>query len=826
MARAPLKSACAEPSKEDKPSPSYPRRSTEPSDACTTFALDDAEDAIVGSRSEAPVHATTPWDHSSAPTGLDRVARRLGLTFVEREMLTRQGFVVPERLGAGDYTLAYHEIYQSQLPLYVSVDSVLHAIYAGNDALLVSIESARLSPMVGELLLRLYQALPGAASSYPHDVAADLDVYVTVARRLFEGKDIPSQLGNDPEVARLTSAAMAAESMQRVHLFGRDRMVDFSQYKPRGHYARSAEPDSPWPNSIDLRPYFRAAMWLSRIELNLVTRSCQSSSSSGDTAQTPREAATAVALADLATKADAMCDIEQLDKAFGLLAGRREDVSLAELAARVPRAPITIDGTASAVRAAIGGDFQRTARTQYTWEGCTELPVISSMLGPRIVADAQMARPLTHSETPDRQMIGAPDIAYALGGDRALTYLTEDLARYPALAENLNTARTIAAKPLGTEDLYSAWFAAIRAVQTVPEGTLPSFMQTPVFADMRLGSTVAAFAGLRHNYVLMAAQPYSEAGCEIPDGFVDPATGVYEALIAYAERGQKVMATLDPKDSTGARAYFAGLGRTLSVLDRIANDELANRPLTADERRFLSMIVEITSGNHGTGGAPRFDGWYFDLFGDHHQAFGGADFVADYFTSGETGRVAHVGVRNVMMGVFVVDTGGGPRVVVGPVADAYGYTGNPGQRLTDAEARKLDTSATDRRWSRGYMVPGADEPPLVMTAHLVRTKGKMPAVTIIAESTKDLGPVTIELYDHHRNVVGAATHPVSKARAAFTFAPVRPADPNAPDYEGIHVSVGDYQYFALGTAEADEGAIPFVLESHTKIRLGPGRHTP
>jgi hypothetical protein len=820
-ARVAVPSACALPEKKPDAASTFTRRSSEPEHACTTFALDDAEDGVLGGPADARGLDFKPWDHSGAPAGLDRVARRLGLTAKEREVLMRQGFVVPERLRASDYALAYHEIYESELPLYVSVDSILHAIYAGNDALLVAIESARLSPMLGELLERLYRALPKASARYPPEVAADLDVYVTVARRLFEGKDVPSQLGNDAEVARLTAAAMDAGGMQTVSLFGRERVVDFSQYKPRGHYARTAEPDNPWPNSIDLRPYFRAAMWLSRIEFNLVTRSCQSSSPGGDTAQTPREATTAVALADLTTSADAMCDIEMLDRAWSLLAGRREDVSIAQLAASVPRTQIATTDTGHAVVTAFENDPPRTARTGFTWEGCTELPVIGSMLGPRIVADAAMAKPLTHSDTPDRQMLGAPDIAYALGGDRALAYLTADLAQYPLLAENLRTARGIARAPLGQEDLYSAWFGAIREIQAAPDGATPSFMKTPEFADMRMGSTVAAFAQIRHNYVLMAAQPYSEAGCEIPDGFVDPVPAVYEELIAYAERGRKIMDAIDPKDDTGARAYFAGLARTLRVLDRIAKDELANRPLSDDERRFLSMIVEITSGSHTTGGSPRFEGWYFDLFGDHHEAFGGADFVADYFTSGDTGRVAHAGVRGVMEGVFVVDTGGQPRVVVGPVADAYGYTSQPGQRLTDAEAKKLSETEIDRRWSRSYMVPGAtEEPPLTITARTVPVKGKMPAVTLFAKSTRDLGPVTIELYDHHRNVVGAVTHPVSKTSTVFAFAPSRPVDPDARDYEGMHVTVGDYQYFALGTAEADNGDTPFVLGSFTKVRLG------
>jgi hypothetical protein len=794
------------------------RREKDPEYACTPLALDDTEDTILRPAGGVAAAPFVPWDGRSTPIALDRVGARLGLTLTERDLLRTQGFVVPARLSEPDYSLAYHEIYQSQLPIYVSIDSILHAIYAANDALLARIESTRLVPLLKKVLGAMYDALPDAAASYPPEVTADLDVYLGVARSLLEGAPVRSRFGNDAEIARLISRAEAAGAMDQIELFGRRRMVDWSQYKPRGHYARSAEAS---PTNVDLKPYFRAAMWLSRVEFNLVTRSCQSSSDSGDTAQTPREATSAVALADLATRASAMCEIERLDQAWSLLAGRREDVSIAELAALVPdRSKIAVAETSRALEAAIGGDFRRTARTQYTWEGCSELPVIATILGARIVPDASMARPLAHGETPGRQMIGAPDIAYALGHDRALSYLRSETAEYPSLLGNLGRARDIAKANLSGEDLYSAWFGAIREIATPPEGVLPSFMRTPAYADMRVTSTVAAFAQIRHNYVLMAAEPYGEAGCEIPDGYVEPAPKVYEALIAYARRGAEVMSTLDPTDESGSRAYFERLGRTLQVLQAIGKDELANRPLSTEEVRFLSMVVEITSGTHSTGGSPQFGGWYFDLFQDHEEAFGGAGFIADYFTSSETGRVAHVGVLGVRLGVFVVDSGGPPRVVVGPVTAAYGFTGGPGQRLTDVEATKLAPRERDERWMASYTASAAEEPPLALDVRTHASKaGKMPAVSIAARTSRTLGPVTIELYDHHRQVVRKVTQNVTPAGATFEFLP-RSAKGDSSSYEGIHVAAGDYQAFRVGSADPVEGDLPFALGSGMKIRLG------
>ncbi len=767
-----------------------------------------------------------PWDHVTTPARLEDVARRLALSPDERAMLSRQGFVVPARLDAADYVLALHEVFQSELPLYVSVDAVLSAIYASNDRLIATVESAELVPLLTTVLDRMHRALPAAAVDYPPEVAADVDTYLTVARRLLEGP-AKSALGDDAAADRLVALAEAAGPMAAVDVFGRSRIVDFSAYKPRGHYARvptgsEADPSDAPP---DLRAYFRAAMWLSRLELNLVTRSCPSSSPAGAAADTSREATDAVALADLADRAGALCDITRLDQAWGLLAGAREDVSVEEVAALSSpfrHGKLTVESTARQLAAAIGDRFQRTTLTQYAYEGCgTQLPVVHTMLGARVVPDTTMLAPLVHGQTVDRQMLGPADVAYSLGHDRALPYLAGDLATFPDLRKQLDVARAIAAAPVRGTDLYSTWFRAVRGLGSPAPGETPSFMRTDAFRDLRLNSTVAAFGELRHNYVLMAAQLYSEAGCDIPDGFVEPAPAVYDALVAYADRGAEVMAVLDAGDTTGAIAYFRRTGRILRVLRAIGDDELANRPLSADARRFLSMVVEITEGTHGTGGSPRFGGWYLDLFRDYHEAFGSSSFVADYFTSSDTGDVAHVGVHGVKLGVFVVDTAGPPRVVVGPVADAYGYTGSHGTRLTDEEALHLPDASRERPWAFSYTVAAPPEPPL--TVRVVRVgpgkDDRAPPVTLELSSSRALGPVSVELVDHHRRPRASATVSVSATPARLTLHPA-PAPPDDSGYEGIHVHAGSFDAFVLGTDDPTEGNQPLRVSTGVVLRFG------
>lgn len=81
------------------------------------------------------------------------------------------------------------------------------------------------------------------------------------------------------------------------------------------------------------------------------------------------------------------------------------------------------------------------------------LPAITTLLGPRIVADAFATRPLVNGETPDRSDPSVADMAYAFGHDRAKHYLAADIARFPTLPEQLEKARAIVAAKVPGRDL-------------------------------------------------------------------------------------------------------------------------------------------------------------------------------------------------------------------------------------------------------------------------------------------------------------------------------------------------------------------------------------
>lgn len=774
------------------------------------------EAAILDGRAKGLANAPhAPWDKKSRPSHLDKVNARLALTSAERELLSKNGFVVLPRETYSTYAWALHEIYQSELPIYVSVDAILHAVYTSNDHLIADVEDEALDPILSRVLSAMHCSLVDAtkAGEYPPEIAHDLDLYLTVARSLLADTPVPSVLGVDDEARRLVGAAKAASGITTLELFGRERVIDWSQYTPRGHYGPSTASDESGEPGPDLAPYFRAAMWLSRLEWNLVSRSSRSSTQgAADPRETPREAIDALALADLVERASMVDDLGKVDRAWALLSGKREDISVSDLLALRKRAGIgsirNDAATFEKLKSAIGNGYQRTARIHPMAEGASVLPAISTLLGPRIVADTAAFRPLVHTEVQDRYLLHAGDVGYVLGLDSAQRYLVDDLAKFPTLGKKLIEARGTVSMWKDSGDLYGAWLSAIRGIAAKPEGIVPTFMTTPAYDDLRMSSIVAGYGQLRHNYVLMAAQSYDEGGCDIPDGWVEPAVATYDALAAYARRGAAVtkeLATLRPRSQSlkSTVTYFDELEKVARVLATISRHELEGRALSADELAFLSMVVEMTPGS--TGGPPTYTGWYFDMFrGRWREALTAASFVADIHTSTSAGKVVYAGATAPRLGVFVVDAGGPPRVVVGPVARGYETESTLEKRLNDqtaSEAPKVDP------WAASYTVPAPPTPAFALTANML---WDAPVVLVIRGGPTAINKMTIELLDHHRGAISSVTRAIPKnGRVVVRL--------HTKNVEGVRVRVGEYT-----TEEHSHGPAPDVYISRGGVEQGEG----
>jgi hypothetical protein len=209
--------------------------------------------------------ATSPVS-IDAMASLQQIDGYYSLTPYERLLLSDHGFVVSDRLRYQSPGQALFEIYNRDLPVFVSADAILHSVHASYDAILMEAENQLLMAKLDSLLSAMRAQLPAINAAYAAEpgmlpMIHDVDVYLTVAYALLTGSATCSFSNDAPRVALLENY-VAAQQMTMDTLFSSTpRYMDFSQFTVRGHYTQSPE----------LGRYFQSMMWLGRTELYLLS---------------------------------------------------------------------------------------------------------------------------------------------------------------------------------------------------------------------------------------------------------------------------------------------------------------------------------------------------------------------------------------------------------------------------------------------------------------------------------------------------------------------------------------------------------------------------
>lgn len=218
----------------------------------------------------------------------DVVARELKLTAAERALLRKQGVVSVDHVQAYSMGSAYYAIYTRDLPVFVTTDSILHALHRSYDQLLKDLEvglfTATIDSVLSDVHAELGKRVRGTTDPSLLASLRDIDLYLTVARNLLAGAGAPldqsgvpvplqekttpgllvgSEAGMDKEASAIIDnvASLRLQTPETpTRIYGGARPIDYSQFRPRGHYTEI----------LALKTYFRAMMWLGRADTGWV----------------------------------------------------------------------------------------------------------------------------------------------------------------------------------------------------------------------------------------------------------------------------------------------------------------------------------------------------------------------------------------------------------------------------------------------------------------------------------------------------------------------------------------------------------------------------
>ncbi len=653
-----------------------------------------------------PRHGELTYDPLRAQR-LPEVVDALAASPEQLHALSQAGLVVLEGGPGVTFEQAYSKIYDADLPVVVTTDSILYALHRSFDSILKTFELEVLRYDVEDMLASMRQNLVADLSSLPSEwseAAADVDVFLAVAESLLLGVDAAPVGGGDPADVSAILHHVAGLSPAVLTLFGKTAPYDYSQMKPRGHYER---------NPV-LQRYFRAVMWLGRTEVVL--------SKEG---QLNRQGMQAAFLMSQLLRGRGRDAWDRVNRVIESLIGERDNMDVRDMDqfrsdAHLGASTDLLSRTDHELLTELAaGDYglqriQSQILFQVSPGQKIVLPRVFLLLGQRFIVDSYVFhRHVFDRVEPERYLPSPLEVPFALGSNTAAALLGDELLEFAIQGAFDLTRFVVSEYPSDYWDssFYAAWLKAIGDLgrsDAPRREDRPQSMRTRTWEHKMLNAQLASWAELRHDTLLYAKQSYGGGPtCEYPDVYLEPYPEVYARLgrVAGLGRGVAEDLLLEGFDVARVRDFFENFEITMAMLEAIAEKELDQVPLYAEEFHFLRQTAEIEAQGCGP---VHWDGWYPQLFFDRADLGDYAPTVADVHTSPATSEVLHAATGGAHLMILTVDDCEGSRAFVGPVSSYYEVVEEGYHRLSDSEwLNRLAHEGPPPRpwWLHDFVVP-------------------------------------------------------------------------------------------------------------------------
>jgi hypothetical protein len=649
----------------------------------------------------------------------DSLDAKYNFTDYEKSLIGQHCFMVSERLNKVSFGEAMLEIFHSDLPVFVSTDAILHAFHISYNRILMDVEAGflegRLINILSELRYSISQ-LDLKYSNYPqmNTMLKDVDIYLTVPLLLLEENVSPYYPENDMMIDSILTWIENKEGHVASTLFSTTcRIMDWSQFKPRGHYVNDGT------TRYNLEPYFKAMMWLSRVELYLLAPSsapfpCPNQSFE----DVQRQTIDAILIDELFDIASVKLLYEEMEEILKFFVGDPDNVTVANL--DYLRNAVQLDSASQLLNNSKLLEFQDTLKNQeFAYQLILSqilysdplspdsiIPASAFMLfGQRFVIDSYVTasvvfdRIMYQGSKVCRLLPSTLDVLFSLGNDASAQLLDYELDNYH-YATNLAALRYLIDhydSDFWSSTIYNHWLELIRSINPPEDRNgLPAFMKTAAYWQQKMNTQLSSWTELRHDNLLYAKQSYTGGPvCSYPYSYIEPFPEFYRNLKSLGEVAYEYFSNvtfINQFFQNGVTAYFLHLISVADTLTSISEKELLGEPFTPEEIHFLKTMLYETAGCVLT-----LDGWYSKLYySDLLRDFDGImlsdHLVADIHTVPtdcggiQVGWINHVGTGPINLAVILTKNHNSELTAfVGPVMSYFEYTTTNFLRLTDDE---------------------------------------------------------------------------------------------------------------------------------------------
>jgi hypothetical protein len=603
-------------------------------------------------------------------------------------MLENNGFVVVPSGGARLFQHIYEGSTYDGWPIYLTTDAAYNVWHLAFDKILRETEQQRLLPVLEDMLGRLVVLARAQESELSgtglEEAASRVTQYYEAAATVL-GLDV-GPIG--PLAQQEVDLIMAATGPSLSPTTGGDAnsgfittLVDYSLFRPRGHYTRNA----------DLERYFRAMSQLGNNAFLL------------DKGLTLGVLASRVLLAD----PDVLAQWQLIYEPTAWLVGAADDYTPVELGAVVDQ---VVPGGWDNMSA-----FADPATIDAIRQGLLAMrpvainPEAASLrvMGSRFVIDSYILDQLVTPNVARDE--GSPlDVAAAFGSDWALGVQDDTGAtRADGYTEHMDQLRALVADRTVDDwgkTVYDSWLYAISPMWETHGADYPAYMQSDAWAAKDHQTGFGSYTELKHDTILYTKQAVAEGGGEEPPvpprHWVEPEPVAYERLAAISDllRGGLESRDLLPDEYS---QLLTDLEDFYTWLAGIANDELAGLPISEEDNNRLADV-----------GFALESYWVRTSDSDVSADDGPDEFaalIADVMRNASGVLELGTGYIDYIF-VIVPDDHGGFQVATGGVYSYYEFWN--GQRLTDEEWRaQLDAGTQPERpaWEQAFLADTAPQ---------------------------------------------------------------------------------------------------------------------
>ncbi len=668
-----------------------------------------------------------PSDFLNSEYGKE-ISEKFNISDYEKQLINTNGFMVTDRLKYPTFIHALWDIFKKDMPVYISTDAIFQALHYSYDKILVEIEEEVLYEHLSDGLSKLKTELKLINLADKNEkfkqAALDVDVYVSIAEKLLNGKTTPIYEENKIIIDEILKYIQEETYIETKIFSNSFKGFDFSQFTPRGHYTQNAK----------LSKYFQSLMWLGRTELMITNPQFTIKFKQTDE-DLQRMALMTSLIAELAKKSTATIEFDIIEQVMEILIGRQDNISLNEVIEILDKSSLNTEAICDTLN---WKKFQNklielsSSNQLYNSQVLFTSPMAPSIVTPSvflligqrpiidgfITANVVFDKVIWNNEKIKRMVPSTLDILFSMGNDACIQLMEDEITKYK-YASNLGALRYL----INSYDdefwkgtLYNNWLNSIRVLNP-PEKRkhLPLFMQTAAWWQKTMNTQLAAWAQLRYNFVLYAKQPYtSSLVCSFPEAYIEPVPEFYNNLGYFWKNLKKLKQIPNLKNPYALRwisEFCDHWIATLNTLENLADKTLNNIAFDNKDQNFVCSTLK--PGKICDAFAkPEDFGWYLRLYYDMDPSIltyryleaekenyldNDQMIVTDVHTiptdenANLVGWVLHAGTGTVNLSVITTPTPDGKtRSYIGPVFSYYEFISNDFKRLTNEEWRNMD----------------------------------------------------------------------------------------------------------------------------------------